>query len=121
MSLTTDPDHPDLKRGGPDDKPVPQQEVYLVLSEEDRKKGFVQPLRKAYTHRKCGTTTTMGSAIAETYARDPWFYGSTYCVQCSMHKPLSEFTWLDGSEVDPSEWSDEQLQLVRDRQKKSVE
>ena len=120
MSVTTDPNHPDLKRGG-DNVAVPQSDVYLVLSEEDRSQGFVQPLRTAYRHRKCNTTTTMGAPIAETYARDPWFYGSTYCVHCSMHKPLSEFTWLDGSEVDPAEWSDEQRDLVRDRQKKSVE
>ncbi|HEY2074835.1 MAG TPA: hypothetical protein VGH53_00740 [Streptosporangiaceae bacterium] len=52
----------------------------------------------------CGTVTTMGHAIAETYARLPGFYGSTYCVTCAMHKPVGrdgEFTWIepDGSEA----------------------
>jgi len=48
----------------------------------------------------CGTTTTMGRAIAETYARDIHFYGSTYCVHCQMNKPVGpdgEFVW-DGTD-----------------------
>ena len=45
----------------------------------------------------CGTVTTMSLPIAETYARDPKFYGSTYCCACKMHRPVSEFTW-DGTE-----------------------
>ena len=35
--------------------------------------------------------------IAETYARDPKFYGGTYCVSCRMHRPVAEFTW-DGTD-----------------------
>jgi hypothetical protein len=41
----------------------------------------------------------MGQALAETYARDPRFYGATYCVSCGMHRPVGEhgeFVWLDG-------------------------
>jgi hypothetical protein len=30
--LTTDPQHPGLKRGAPDNSPVPQNSVYLVMS-----------------------------------------------------------------------------------------
>jgi hypothetical protein len=41
----------------------------------------------------CGHTTTMGLAIAETYARKPKFYGATYCVNCERHLPVSEFVW----------------------------
>jgi hypothetical protein len=37
----------------------------------------------------------MARAIAETYAPKPKFYGSTYCVACQMHRPVSEFRWLD--------------------------
>ncbi len=47
--LTTDPKDPRLGHGA-DDKPVPQQEVYLVLSEDERKKGFVRPYRDSYIH-----------------------------------------------------------------------
>ncbi len=47
----------------------------------------------------CGVETRMGLAIAETYARNPSFYGSTYCIGCSMHLPVSEFRWEDGSQV----------------------
>jgi hypothetical protein len=98
VSLTTDPSDPRLVRGA-DDTPVPQAAAYLVLSDEERGKGFVRPYRDTYRHTVCGTPTTMGRAIAETYARDPSFYGGTFCVTCSKHRPLSEFTWLDGSGV----------------------
>jgi hypothetical protein len=48
----------------------------------------------------CGTSTKMGRALSETYARDPSFYGATYCVGCSRHLPVAEFTWdADGSRV----------------------
>jgi hypothetical protein len=98
MSLTDDPTHPKLTRGV-DDKPVPQAEVYLVLSAEERAKGFVRPVRRTYVHTACGTATSIGDALAETYARNPKFYGATYCVRCQMHKPVAEFVWDDGSVV----------------------
>lgn len=41
----------------------------------------------------CGTDTTMGRSIAETYARDPSFYGGTFCVKCRKHFPLEQFVW----------------------------
>jgi hypothetical protein len=96
MSLTTDPKDPRLVHGL-DTEPRPQNEVYLVLSEEERKKGFVRPLRASYRHKTCGTVTTMGTALAETYARNPKFYGATYCCGCQMHKPVHEFVW-DGTD-----------------------
>ena len=151
MSLTDDPNDPRLTRGC-DERPGPQAEVYLVLSEEERAKGFVRPVRRSYIHvgpagwesalrdltdaekeryhgfgyvkfeaypesrfpvtgrfwtqaqldavgKGCGSETTMAQALAETYARDPKFYGSTYCCACKMHKPVSEFRWEDGSIV----------------------
>lgn len=96
--VTDDPRDPRLGRGL-DDGPVPQNEVYLVLSEEERAKGFVRPVRASYTHTACGTVTTMGTALAETYAREPKFYGATYCVKCSQHFAVAEFLWPDGSVV----------------------
>lgn len=101
MSLTSDPSDPDLTRGI-DEEPVPQAEKYLVLSEEERAQGFVRPLRRSYVHLVCGTATTMGLAIAETYARDPFFYGATYCVSCQKHRPVGpngEFIWDDETKV----------------------
>lgn len=92
---TSDRNDPRLTHG-PDDEPVPQAPVYLVLSEDERARGFIRPLRTSYVHDTCGTVTTMGLAIAETYARDPHFYGATYCVHCGMHRPVGvggEFTW----------------------------
>lgn len=152
MSLTDDPKHPGVKRGPPDETPVPQHETYLVLSEEERAKGFVRPVHHAYRHvgiagpkhplrdlsdeqkaqyssadyvkfevypdsespvvgrywtqaqldsvgKGCGTVTTMGQALSETYARDPYFYGATYCCGCMKHRPVGEggeFVW-DGT------------------------
>jgi hypothetical protein len=31
-----------------------QQKGYVVLSAEERAKGFVRPVRRTYTHEKCG-------------------------------------------------------------------
>jgi hypothetical protein len=150
MSLTTDPKDPDLGHGH-DIGPVPQNKKYLVLSEEERKKGFIRPVRRSYIHvgnkargeiklltpeerRKhpgyyaidwfdinetrsgsyitekeylsikntgyyggCNTLTTMAQAIAETYARNPNFYGATYCCGCGRHISVHEFVW-DGTD-----------------------
>lgn len=96
--VTTDPSDPRLTHG-PDLTPVDQAEVYLVLSEAERAKGFVRPLREAYKHLPCQKVTSMGAAIAETYARQPDFYGGTYCTRCGLHRPLVEFVWLDGQQV----------------------
>lgn len=48
----------------------------------------------------CGTVTTMGRALSETYARDPKFYGATFCCGCNRHLPVAEFVWTaDGQRV----------------------
>jgi len=144
MSLTTDPNDPRLGRGV-DEKPIGQHEVYLVLSDEERAKGFVRNVRRSYKHvgaagpeyplqdltdeqnkryegcgyikfekypdgsaaigrywtekqlaevgNGCQSVTTMGQALAETYARDPKFYGATYCCHCQKHLAVEEFVW----------------------------
>ena len=48
--FTDDPTDPDIERGGPDTEPVPQSKAYLVLSEAERAKGFVRPVRLSYKH-----------------------------------------------------------------------
>lgn len=136
-------------------KPNGQQEGYVVLTPEERAKGFVRPVRSSYVHvgppppanlrdlteeeherydkygylkfepnpsyergesaitgtfwtqdrldrlgKGCGTMTTMGRALAETYARDPQFYSGTFCCGCGRHFPVGErgeFVW-DGTE-----------------------
>lgn len=142
---------------GYEDAPAPgplktngQHTSYWILSDEERAKGFVRPVRRSYRHvgrrhpatlrdlteeekaryaefkyaafeaypeerlpvtgrfwtqaeldkisKGCGTVTTMSSAIAETYARQPNFYGSTFCVHCGTHLPVGEageFVWID--------------------------
>lgn len=98
MSTTDDPTDPDLTRGV-DDGPVPQAKKYLVLSEAERAKGFVRPLRRSYQHTTCRVITSMSLDLAETYARNPKFYGATYCTRCSMHLPVAEFVWVDGGSI----------------------
>jgi hypothetical protein len=102
MPTTSDPNDPRLTRGA-DDSPVPQAEAYLVLSEEELGRGFVRPVRRSYIHQTCGAVTTMAQALAETYAREPGFYGATFCATCRMHRPVGangEFVWEgDGSKV----------------------
>lgn len=89
------PDHRELKPNG-------QQKDYIVLSDAERARGFVRPVRRTYVHQKCGVATTMGTALAETYARDPAFYSGTFCCGCGAHFPVGadgEFIWDDGSKV----------------------
>lgn len=152
MPLTTDRNDPALN----DVQPNGQQKAYLVLSDEERAKGFVRPVRRTYVHvgRKligtvrpltteqkeryakedyaayeeyppgqpgsvvgrflstreaisikngraggCGVATTMGQALAETYARNPKFYGATFCCGCGKHYLVEEFEWEDGEVV----------------------
>jgi hypothetical protein len=107
VSTTTDPEearNSPIQANG-------EQEKYVVLSDEERAKGFTRPLRYRYVHVGppggsgpdgvgCGIVTTMNQAIAETYARDPHFYGGTYCAGCRTHLPVGEqgeFVW-DGTE-----------------------
>lgn len=89
-------DHCDIKPNG-------QQKGYVVLTDAERARGFVRPVRRTYVHKFCGTATTMGTALAETYARDPTFYSGTYCCGCGTHftfgQPGGDFVWDDGSKV----------------------
>jgi hypothetical protein len=87
VPVTDDRDDPRLRQVDPDG----QQAAYLVLSDEERARGFVRPVRQRYVHLVCGAVTTMGLAIAETYARDPHFYGGTFCARCHDHFPVGEF------------------------------
>lgn len=158
MSTTSDRNDPRLGHGV-DSQPGPQNEAYLVLSEQERAKGLVRPLRLSYRHvgtpgpqhplrdltsdekeryagqgyvafeeyppdggsvlgrfwtqaqldgagKGCGVITTMSPSIAETYAREPGFYGATYCCGCRMHLsvgPAGEFTWVGIDGLDTGE------------------
>lgn len=47
----------------------------------------------------CGVVTRMPQACAETYARQPGYYGSTFCCGCGKYLPVGasgEFVW-DGT------------------------
>jgi hypothetical protein len=72
---------------------------YWILSDGERARGFVRPVRFTYLHGRCVTSTTMGHKLAETYARKPSFYGATFCCHCKAHFPVSEFTWEHTDEI----------------------
>jgi hypothetical protein len=77
------------------------QKGYVVLSVEERAKGFVRPVRRSYYHIRCGHETSMGASLAETYAASPTFYSGTFCSQCRAHFPVGEegeFVWSNTSE-----------------------
>lgn len=79
-----------------------QQREYVRLSDDELAKGFVRPVRESYIHTACGTQTRMHRKLAETYARDPYFYSGTFCSHCQSHFPVGEdgqFVWEDGSKV----------------------
>jgi hypothetical protein len=87
MSLTTDRQDERLDII----EPSGMQKAYLVLSDEELAKGFVRPVRRSYVHILCGHVTTMADKLAETYARDPHFYGGTFCSFCGKHFDLFKY------------------------------
>jgi hypothetical protein len=59
-----------------------QNKKYLVLSEEERSKGYVRPFRDKYIHEKCGVETS-----------------HTFCVRCGTHYPVAEFKWSKDDQI----------------------
>lgn len=97
MGLTNDPQEARDSGINPE---TGMQHKYVVLTEDERAKGFVRPVRRSYVHAQelggCGAVTHMHQAIAETYARQPGYYGGTYCAGCKDHFPVGEhgqFVW----------------------------
>jgi len=95
--LTTDPNDPELGVRGPNG----QNRKYLVLSDGELAKGFVRKVYYSYKQLVCGTITTMGAKLSETYAREPTFYGAIFCCGCGKHLPLIDqngkraFEWVN--------------------------
>ena len=88
--LSGNPETPDHREIDPT---TGMQKDYVVLCPQERAKGFVRPVRRSYRHKVCNSVTTMGIALAETYARDPKFYSGTMCVSCGTHFPVDQFVW----------------------------
>ena len=113
MGITTDPNDPRLAKGN-DTEPREQAEMYLALSAEELAKGYLRPVRNWYVHSVCNGQTRMPMACAQTHARDPWFYGGTYCCHCQKHRPLTEFKWVDGEPMAPQDWPEAVQQQVQE-------
>jgi len=75
-------------------RPDGQYVDHWVLCEEEIARGFVRPLRKTYIHEKCSSITTIPAPIAATYARNPQYYGSTFCCACGDYFLVAEFLWF---------------------------
>lgn len=50
----------------------------------------IERCKGAKPHLACGSETSMGRALSETYSRDPKFYGATFCYACGKHFPLRD-------------------------------
>lgn len=149
-TISGNPPAPGMETAGapqPIDPKTGMHGDYWVLSDEERAKGFVRPVRHTYKHvgicgpvgpvrdttdeersrygndfvvfeevgeggrfwtraelqrvgKGCGIVTKMSTAIAETYAAMPNFYGATFCAGCRTHLPVGdrgEFVW-EGTE-----------------------
>lgn len=70
-------------------KPDGQYENHPTNTEGE----YVAPIRRTYIHKSCGVATKIGMEIAETYAKNPKYYGRTFCVGCHSYFPVSEFYW----------------------------
>lgn len=74
------------------------QQVQHVGICPDERIDYVRPYRDRYKCLICGTVTTMPRLCAETYAKQPTFYGSTWCCGCKGYFLVGEngnFVWLD--------------------------
>lgn len=60
---------------------------------------IVRPYREKYIHDTCGVLTRMPAVCAETYQRNPKYYGTTFCCGCGDYFPVAEFKWEDGLTV----------------------
>lgn len=130
-------------KGTPTSETLPdgQAKDHWILSDEERAKGFIRPVRASYRHvglprprfelrdltpeeherydkfayvkfepyppggacvgrywtqaqlesRGCGVVTSMPRKIAETYAAQPDYYGSTFCCGCGKYLPVGDF------------------------------
>ena len=88
------PDHREIQPDG-------MQKAYVILSADERAKGFVRPVRRSYRHLECGGVTTTNLVLAETIARDPEFYSGAFCATCRAHFPIGEdgeFVWTGTDE-----------------------
>lgn len=66
-----------------------------------RKGKFWTQAQLASVGEGCRTVTSMPQAIAETYAREPGYYGSTFCCGCRKYLPVGkdgEFVWAGTNE-----------------------
>lgn len=74
---------------------------FVMCDDEMLKKGYIRPVRLSYKHLKCGGTTYMPQACAETYAVNPSYYSATFCCHCGDYFPVGpdgEFVWENTDE-----------------------
>jgi hypothetical protein len=75
-------------------------------------------LKQTSYYKGCGKITKMSIEIAETFARDPWFYSGTFCCTCKAHFPLNQFVWLpEGDSMDPHLWPQAEINRIIERRK----
>jgi len=78
----------------------------ITLTDDERAKGFVRPVRPSYTHvgpedgssPGCGKPTTIPGRTAENFARDTGHYSTTFCPTCKSHFPVAHYVWTGTDE-----------------------
>ncbi len=84
----------------PDSKILHKEDGSCISGTYLTKEQYEEAMSGHYNRKKgCGTLTTMGRALSETYARNPKFYGATFCCGCNKHLPVDEFTWKNTNEL----------------------
>jgi hypothetical protein len=76
-----------------------QQVSYMTLPPEERFRGSLDQVPKAYMHVRCRGVTLMPEDIIRTYLINPYFYGaSSFCTGCGQHVRQSELVWQETGE-----------------------
>lgn len=73
-----------------------------LLTEEEKARGLVRPVRFTYTCLDCGADNDLQSlGLAEAMARDPGKVDNLYCARCRRYMctgPRGHFVWKGSTE-----------------------
>ena len=85
---------PEDKKVEPQIKPpIIPQKTKDMITDTEKARGFVRPIRSVIVHKACGERNVLTDAVAEMYARDPKGNTNALCVACGNYFPVVEFNW----------------------------
>lgn len=107
MSLTTNPNDPRLLEGQKNS--TGQHSIYLVLSEEERSKGYVRPYRDTYIHKGHEGYVVCGKNL-QILSDDHEYADKYYAVMCCASPDSKILHKEDGSCISGSYLTKEQYE-----------